>query len=212
MRLPAGQLQHDARLIEPLELRRPPVYRRLQALFSRQPGETRVLVGDDPVVRIEGESGISDLGTQLRFAGRRYRLARPADQGFVEGLINGFRGRRRRVWKVGSGVATEIRETSVSRKELSGYFTIDGAAYQVTRACEGLLRARYDGRVFADGGVLAELEPVPIPATQMTLTPLRPTRLDVLALALHMMIWLESAASGGGGGGAGGGGGGGGGC
>ncbi len=207
---------HDARIGEPLHLQRPALGRRLASVFSRRPVQEQLRVGGDLVARIERPGG-GERGTLLRFGGRRYRLDRPPDATLGEGLQNflvGFFGmpRRRDVWRVGTGIATEIRETSVSRKELSGVYQVDGRSYQVVRSAEGLLQRRYDGRIHGDGGVIATLDPATVPATGMRLSPVRPTRLDVLVLGLYMMIWLEGSVGGGPGGAGGGGPGGGGGC
>ncbi|QOC21609.1 hypothetical protein IC757_11215 [Wenzhouxiangella sp. AB-CW3] len=170
---------------------------------------------DRRLVRLQNLRWFSDVGMELCLPGRRLRLDRPKDRGWGEGWAFFSMPRRRMVWRAGSCVAAEIRETSQSAKELSGGFTLSGQRYNVRCQRSGLSARGYDRELLDASGVIATLE-VNRAASGLVVReyiawPQRPVPLDALAIGLHLMFWLQQGV-GGGAAGAGGGGGGGGGC
>ena len=178
---------------------------------------TRLLTGNETMATIEESGPLSVRPTQIRVAGRRLQLGAPEDANLQEQVGNFVRGfftmpRRRATWRAGAGITAEIRETSPSSKQLAGHFTLDDATFQVTCSLQsGLLATDFDRRLHGPLGPCAELERSPRSRRHFLLTPYRPTRLDALVVAVHLMFWLERSV-GASGGAPGGGGGGGGGC
>lgn len=173
-----------------------------------------IRAGEKSVAAIDRKGSLSSRHTRLRFFGRRYRMDRPDDASWLEDIGNFFRSmagmpRRRRIWRAGAGVATEIRETSRTHRQLSGRFEIDGQPYSVQSELQGFLKSDYHHRLFGPRGATAVLDRSDFSRYSYFLTPFVSTRLDVLVIAVHMMFWLEESVSRGGGGvgGAGGGGG-----
>ena len=175
----------------------------------------RIARGEQALAWLRKVRWLSDVGMELCLPARRLRLDKPDDRSFSGGWSFFSMPRRRMVWRAGHGVAAEIRETSASRKRLSGQFELSGHRYNVRCNWSGGSGHNYQRQLMDSAGMAAELE-----VNQATSGPVfkefiiwmhRPVRLDALAIAVHMMFWLQRSA-GGGGGGAGGGGGGGGGC
>lgn len=183
--------------------------------FRRDGRSIAITRGEETLASIEEPGLWSGRPEQLRFRGRRYRLARPDDATVGEAVANMARSvfgvpRRRRVWRAGAGIVTEIRETTETAREAAGRFVIDDQPYHVQCTAYGSARRDIQRLLFGPRGLTAELEPSEFSRQAFFLTPRLPTRLDVLAIGLHMMFWLNTGFSGGGGaGGAGGGGGGG---
>ncbi|MBA1149274.1 hypothetical protein H0Z60_19700 [Ectothiorhodospiraceae bacterium WFHF3C12] len=198
---------------EPVHVELP---RPILGLFHQARGEVKISGAGRRLGVIEHPPAIGLRPVQLRVAGRRMRLDRPDDATLGErlaALATTFFGfpQRRRVWRAGAGIATEIRETTESRDRLTGSFQIEDEDYQVV--CVPYTRAAraYNRQLFSPRGLLAEMERSEFKLHEFFLTPHKPLRLDVLAVAVHLMFWLSTpgGAGGGGPGGAGGGGGGG---
>lgn len=205
---------HKQPINEPLDVQPP---RPVLGLFHRSMGLTEIKTGPKTLAAIEHPGGLSLDKPRLLIAGRRFRFDRPEDASIQEGLGNFLSGlvgmpRRRAIWRAGSGIATEISETSPTRKRLSGHFEIDARPYHVhCNLQEGFLKSEFDRRLYGPDGPLAVLETNAFDRHSYTLTPYRPIPLDALTIGIHLMFWLEKSAGGNGaGGGAGGGGGGGG--
>lgn len=156
-----------------------------------------------------------ELG-RIDFNGRVFTLTMPPDRTFGEAVAESFtRFKRRRVWRAGSGIATEIRDITQADSMLRGAFTRDGVRYTVERPTKALAltKAEDDGRLLAGRREVARIEDSLVDRTRMVITPSAPVRLDVLAIALDLFLSLVVPRGGGAGGGGGGGGGdGGGGC
>lgn len=156
-----------------------------------------------------------ELG-RIEFGSRTFRLTMPPDRTLGEWLKEWFsRYRRRRVWRAGSGIVTEIRDiTQEDQSALKGTFQRDGTSYVVERSIEtGLLgRSEGDVRVMANHREVARVEQSLEDKGIMVVTPSTPLRLDVIAIAFYPGMSLAIPRGTGGGAGAGAGGGGGGGC
>lgn len=195
---------------DPLYVVTPGIFR---SPFRRDARSIAITRGEETLATIEEPGLWSGRPEQLRFRGRRYRLARPGDATVGEAVANTARSlfgvpRRRRVWRAGAGIVTEIRETTETAREATGRFVIDGQPYQVYCTAYGSARRDLQRLLFGPRGLTAELEPSEFSREAFFLTPRHSTRLDVLVIGLHMMLWLNTGGPGGGGGGAGGGGGG----
>lgn len=164
-------------------------------------------------VQLANEAGFRRAFGSIEFGARTFTLTMPPDRTLGEMLAEFFsRFRRRRVWRAGSGIVTEIRDiTQDDKSALKGTFHRDGTSYVVERPIEtGLLgRSEGDVRLMANHREIARIEKSLEDQAVMVITPNSPVRLDVLAIAfdLGMSLMLPR---GGGGAGAGGGGGGGG--
>lgn len=167
-------------------------------------------------VKLGTEAGVRrELGL-IEFGARTFTLTKPPDRTIGEMLAESFsRYRRRRVWRAGSGIATEIRDiTQDDKSALKGTFQRDGTSYVVERPIEtGLLgRSEGDIRLLANHREVARFERSMEDKAIMLITPSTPVRLDVLAIAFDLGMSLMLPRGGGGGAGGAGGGGGGGGC
>ncbi|WP_440995711.1 hypothetical protein [Arhodomonas sp. SL1] len=200
--------------------------RRPLASPFREQQETFVIADVDDRLASLVEPGLLRPGfTELRFAGRRYRLDHPRDRsaGEVAGDCLrrlGGRPRRRVLWRAGAGVVAELEtDTKVdagvlqSRPTWTAHYRLDGTGYKVVCQRHGSGRRGLDRTLFADGLAVADVVANPFSVQELDLSVRRPVPLDALAIAVHMMGWLPSSGgSGGGAGGGGGGGGDGGGC
>lgn len=151
-----------------------------------------------------------DLGS-IRFGARTFTLTKPPDRTLGEVLAETFsRYRRRRVWRAGSGIVTEIRDiTQDDRSALKATFERQGTSYVVERPIETGFLGRREGniRVMANHREVARVEESLEDKAIRVITPNTPLRLDVIAIAFDLGMSL-ALPRGGGGGGAGGGGGG----
>lgn len=169
-------------------------------------------------VQLAKETGLRRDGLgAIEFGPRRFTLSMPSDRGFGEMLAENFtRHRRRRVWRAGAGVVTEIRDITQDDSEvLKGEFRRDGTHYLVERPIESGFVGRKAGdiRVMTSHREVACVEQSFTDKALMVITPRTPLRLDVIAIAFDLGMSLRLGGSAGGAGGAGGGGGdGGGGC
>lgn len=166
-------------------------------------------------VQLSSEAGFRREFGWIEFGSRTFTLTMPPDRTLGEMLAEFFsRFRRRRVWRAGSGVVTEIRDiTQDHRSVLKGTFQRNGTSYVVERPIETGVISRSEGdiRLMANHREVARIEKSLEDKAIMVITPNAPLRLDVIAIAFDLGMSL--ALPRGGGGGAGGGGGdGGGGC
>ena len=168
-------------------------------------------------VQLANETGLRRDGLgSIAFGARTFTLSMPPDRGLGEMLAEAFtRHRRRRVWRAGSGIVTEIRDITQDEKSvLKGTFERDGTAYVVERPIETRFLGRREGdiRVMANQREVARVEQSLEDKAIMLITPSVPLRLDVIAIAFDLGMSLALPRGGGAGGAGGGGGDGGGGC
>lgn len=167
-------------------------------------------------VQLANETGLRREFGSIDFGARTFSLTMPPDRTLGEWLAECFsRYRRRRVWRAGSGIATEIRDiTQDDKSALKGTFQRDGTSYVVERSIDTGLLARSEGdiRLLANHREVARIDRSLEDRAIMLITPNAPVRLDVLAIAFELGMSLALPRGGGGGGAGGGGGDGGGGC
>jgi len=121
----------------------------------------------------------------------------PDDRGLAGALAEWWdRRHRRRAWRAGSAVVSEIRDESSSGSAQGlpllgtfehGSFERDGTHYQVRR--EGSLTEQ-TGRVSTNNREIATIENSTVSHKQMLITPAEPVRLDLMLIAFHMFFWL----------------------
>lgn len=167
-------------------------------------------------VQLANEAGFRREFGSIEFGSRSFTLTMPPDRTLGEMLAECFsRYRRRRVWRGGSGIVTEIRDiTQDDKTALRGTFQRGGTGYVVERPIETGFVGRREGdiRVMANHREVARIEDSLGDKAIMVITPSAPLRLDVIAIAFDLGMSLVIPRGGGGGGAAGAGGGGGGGC
>jgi hypothetical protein len=167
-------------------------------------------------VHLAQETNFRRAFGSIDFGARSFTLTMPPDRTLGEMLAEFFtRYRRRRVWRAGSGIVTEIRDITQDEKSaLKGTFQRDGTSYVIERPINTGFLGRTEGdiRVMANNREVARIEESLADKAIMVITPDAPVRLDVIAIAFDLGMSLSLPRGGGGAGSGGGGGDGGGGC
>ncbi|XOZ33660.1 hypothetical protein ACMDCT_00005 [Halomonadaceae bacterium KBTZ08] len=145
----------------------------------------------------------------------RFNLTMPTDRTLGEVFAEWWNPhRRRRVWRAGATVASEIHDVSTQPRDMVGTFKYEGTIYRVQRDIVWWPLGTPDSaRISADNRQVATIEGSMESRHQLLIQPSTSLRLDAMLMAFHMYNWLfVGGGSGGGGAGGGGGGDGGGGC
>lgn len=189
---------------QPVEDRLQVVFPSASELMKRKQAIRAVIKhnGEELVIMEQG-SWFSERHLQLRLPGyRKYRFDRPDDVSGLEplkalfnGMVLGRLPQRRMVWRAGAGIVAHVSENSMSEEELSARVRLDGEDYRVTNIKTGY--GERAGRLYGPQSLMATIEGaekalIYSPA-QYHLTPEMPTRIDLLAIAVHTSFWMERA-------------------
>lgn len=187
---------------QPIESRLAVVFPSLSVLMRRKRAvKTLITRGEEELVAMEKRSWLSDRYLELHLPGyRRYRFDRPSDASSLDplksvlgGLLGSGPPKRRMVWRAGAGTAAQVTERSVSDEQLSARIRMEGETFEVTS--DKIRAGERDRRLVGSSTIMATIEPAETALiyspSRYHLTPRTPVRIDLLAIAVHTLFWME---------------------
>lgn len=187
---------------QPVESRLNVVFPSLSALMRRKrPIKALIKHGEEELVAMEKRSWLSDRHLEMHLPGGcKYRFDRPSGASSLDPLKSVLRGllgsgppKRRMVWRAGAGAAAQVTESSVSDEQLSARIRMEGQTFEV--ASDKLRAGERDRRLVGSSTVMATIEPAETALvyspSRYHLTPRSPVRIDLLAIAVHTLFWME---------------------
>lgn len=172
-----------------------------EMMKRKQAIRTVIKRDEEELVVMEQGSWLSDRHLQLNLPGhRKYRFDRPDDasgleslKGLFSGMLFGKLPQRRMVWRAGAGIVAHVTEHSTSEDRLAAQVNLDGNAYQVSNIKTG--NGERTGRLSDGQTLMATIEGAEkaliYSPDKYHLTPQVPTRIDLLAIAVHTSFWME---------------------